>query len=174
MATDATGNCKKQFKTAINARNNPISRAGVDEAIAVRSMWPFSLGPLPMAPGGLQFLAIAVEHSTKMGGSQTHELKKMQAVGKVMYGRYVTFSPITEHMEIMHYIEKQLVRSQQGWVDNLAKELWVHRTLPRNSQEETPFSLTYGSEAVVPIVEATDDRGRTQETTKKGKEIPPH
>ncbi|GJU69229.1 reverse transcriptase domain-containing protein [Tanacetum coccineum] len=82
-----------------------------------------------------------------------------------------SFSPITEHMEIMHYIEKQLVRSQQSWVDNLAKELWVHRTLPRNSQEETPFSLTYGSEAIVPIVEATDDMGRTQETTKKGKEI---
>ncbi|GJU52593.1 reverse transcriptase domain-containing protein [Tanacetum coccineum] len=67
--------------------------------------------------------------------------------------------------------KKQLVRSQQSWVDNLAKELWVHRTLPRNSQEETPFSLTYGSEAIVPIVEATDDRGRTQETIKKGKEI---
>ncbi|GJZ50592.1 reverse transcriptase domain-containing protein [Tanacetum coccineum] len=44
-------------------------------------------------------------------------------------------------------------------------------TLLRNSQEETPFSLTYGSEAVVPIVKATDDRGRMQETTKKGKEI---
>ncbi|GJR19907.1 reverse transcriptase domain-containing protein [Tanacetum coccineum] len=82
-----------------------------------------------------------------------------------------TFSPIMEYMQIMHYIEKQLVQSQQGWVDNLAKELWVHRTLLRNSQEETPFSLTYGFKAVVPIVEATDDRGRTQETTKKGKEI---
>ncbi|GKB79691.1 reverse transcriptase domain-containing protein [Tanacetum coccineum] len=55
--------------------------------------------------------------------------------------------------------------------NNLAKELWVHRTVPRNSQEETPFSLTYGFEVVVPIVEATDDKGRMQETTKKGKEI---
>ncbi|GJZ64544.1 reverse transcriptase domain-containing protein [Tanacetum coccineum] len=82
-----------------------------------------------------------------------------------------TFSPITKHMEIMHYIEKQLVRSQQSWVDNLAKELWIHRTLSRNNQEKTLFSLTYSSKAVVPIVEATDDRGRTQETTKKGKEI---
>ncbi|GKD86062.1 reverse transcriptase domain-containing protein [Tanacetum coccineum] len=82
-----------------------------------------------------------------------------------------SFSPITEHMEIMHYIEKRLVQSQQSWVDNLAKELWVHRTLPRNSQEETPFSLTYVSKAVVPTAEATDDRGRKQETTKKGKKI---
>ncbi|GJV82164.1 reverse transcriptase domain-containing protein [Tanacetum coccineum] len=48
-----------------------IWKAGADGAIAVRSTWPFShwgihiLGPLPMAPGGLQFLAIAVEHSIK-------------------------------------------------------------------------------------------------------------
>ncbi|GJY30369.1 hypothetical protein Tco_0413864 [Tanacetum coccineum] len=48
-----------------------IRKAGTDGAIAVGSTWPFShwgihiLGPLPMAPGGLQFLAIAVEHSKK-------------------------------------------------------------------------------------------------------------
>ncbi|GJV25025.1 reverse transcriptase domain-containing protein [Tanacetum coccineum] len=72
-------------------------------------------------------------------------------------------------MEIMHHIERQLTRSQQGWVDNLAKTLWIHRTLPRNSQKETPFSLTYGSEAVIPIIETTNDRGRVQKATK-GKE----
>ncbi|GJU70454.1 reverse transcriptase domain-containing protein [Tanacetum coccineum] len=77
-----------------------------------------------------------------------------------------SFSPITEHMEIMHHIEKQLTQSQQGWVDNLAYTLWIHRTLLRNSQKETPFSLTYGSKAVIPIIEATDDRGRVQKATK--------
>ncbi|GKE23374.1 reverse transcriptase domain-containing protein [Tanacetum coccineum] len=80
-----------------------------------------------------------------------------------------SFSPVTEHLEIMHHIEKQITRSQQGLVDNLAKTLWIHRTLPRNSLKEIPFSLTYGSEAVIPIIEATDDRGRVQKATK-GKE----
>ncbi|GJV48248.1 reverse transcriptase domain-containing protein [Tanacetum coccineum] len=48
--------------------------------------------------------------------------------------------------------------------------LWIHRTLLRNNQKETPFSLTYGSEAIIPIVEsnvAKDDRGRTKEVTKR-------
>ncbi|GJZ93754.1 putative ribonuclease H-like domain-containing protein [Tanacetum coccineum] len=80
-----------------------------------------------------------------------------------------SFSPVTEHLEIMHHIEKQITQSQQGLVDNLAKTLWIHRTLPRNSLKEIPFSLTYGSEAVIPIIEATDDRGRVQKATK-GKE----
>ncbi|GJU17058.1 reverse transcriptase domain-containing protein [Tanacetum coccineum] len=156
--------CKEQSATR---------KARADEAITVGSTWPFShwgihiLGPLLMAPRVCRFgvprmISLKEEKHFKEGtlADFCKGLKITQ-----------TFSPITEHMEIMHYIEKQPVRSQQGWVDNLAKELWVHRTLPRNSQEETPFSLTYGSEAVVPIVEATDDRGRTQETTKKCKEI---
>ncbi|GJZ93385.1 reverse transcriptase domain-containing protein [Tanacetum coccineum] len=79
-------------------------------------------------------------------------------------------------MEIMNHIEKQLTRRQHGWVDDLAQVLWVHRTLPRNSQKETPFSLTYGSEAITPITKnsvAKDDKGRTKEVTKKkeGKEV---
>ncbi|GKC32014.1 reverse transcriptase domain-containing protein [Tanacetum coccineum] len=80
-----------------------------------------------------------------------------------------SFSPVTEHMEIMNHIEKKLTRSQQGWVDNLAKTLCIHRTLLSNSQKETPFSLTYDSEAVIPIIEATDDKERVQKATK-GKE----
>ncbi|GKC75131.1 reverse transcriptase domain-containing protein [Tanacetum coccineum] len=72
-----------------------------------------------------------------------------------------SFSLITEHAEIMNHIEKKLAQSQQGWVDNLAQVLWIHRTLPRNSQKETPFSLTYGSEAIILISETNvtkDDR----------------
>nr|GEW01546.1 reverse transcriptase domain-containing protein [Tanacetum cinerariifolium] len=81
-----------------------------------------------------------------------------------------------EHMEIMNHIEKKLARTQQGWVDDLAQVLWVHRTLPRNSQKETPFSLTYGSEAIIPIPKndvAKDDRGRIKEVdnTRGNKEI---
>ncbi|GJT81490.1 reverse transcriptase domain-containing protein [Tanacetum coccineum] len=80
------------------------------------------------------------------------------------------FFPITEHMEIMNHIKKQLARSQQGWVDDIAQVPWVYRTLPRNSQKETPFSLTYGSEAIIPIPEnnvTKDDRGRIKEVDKK-------
>ncbi|GKG21150.1 reverse transcriptase domain-containing protein [Tanacetum coccineum] len=76
----------------------------------------------------------------------------------------------TYRNEIISRIEKQLTRSQQGWVDDLPQVLWIHRTLPRNNQKETPFSLTYGSEAIIPTVKsnvAKDDRGRTKEVTKR-------
>ncbi|GJT98963.1 hypothetical protein Tco_1094481 [Tanacetum coccineum] len=73
-------------------------------------------------------------------------------------------------MEIISKIKKQLTRSQQGWVDDLPQVLWIHITLPRNNQNKTLFSLTYGSEAIISTVEsnvAKDYRGRTKEVTKR-------
>ncbi|GKA12890.1 hypothetical protein Tco_0692436, partial [Tanacetum coccineum] len=43
-------------------------------------------------------------------------------------------------------------------------------TLPRNNQDETPFSLTYGSEAIILTVKsimAKVGRGRAKEVTKR-------
>ncbi|GJY06982.1 hypothetical protein Tco_0374036 [Tanacetum coccineum] len=94
-----------------------------------------------------------------MGGSQTHNCKKGRAGGKVCMGIY--------SVQIRSTSDDQLKRRKTLQRGDIRRLL----TLPRNSQEETPFSLTYGSEAVVPIAEAIDDMGRTQETTKKGKEI---
>ncbi|GJX60486.1 reverse transcriptase domain-containing protein [Tanacetum coccineum] len=129
-------------------------------AIAAGNAWPFShwgvniLGPLSTAPGGLKFLAVAIEHSTKW-----IEAKPLTTVSARHVERFVweyvvcrfgvpqiisskddkhfkegifadlckglkitqSFSPITEHMEIMSRIEKQLARSQQGWVDGLSQ-----------------------------------------------------
>ncbi|GJZ76883.1 reverse transcriptase domain-containing protein [Tanacetum coccineum] len=164
----AIQDCKKCKEESI------IRKVRTSRAIAVGSTWPFShwgihiIGRLPMAPEGLQFLAIVVEQSTK-SKEEKHFKEGMFADLCKELKITQSFSPITEHMEIMHHIGRQLTRSQQGWVDNLAKTLWIHRTLPKNSEKETPFSLTYGSEAVILIIKTTDDRGRVQKSTK-GKE----
>jgi len=36
-------------------------------------------------------------------------------------------------------------------VDKLPYVLWVYRTTPQRSTGETPFSMTYGFEAVIPL-----------------------
>nr|GEU67046.1 hypothetical protein [Tanacetum cinerariifolium] len=41
-------------------------------------------------------------------------------------------------------------REKAGWADELPNVLWAHRTLIKQSNKETPFSLTYSSEAVIP------------------------
>nr|GEW09864.1 reverse transcriptase domain-containing protein [Tanacetum cinerariifolium] len=38
-----------------------------------------------------------------------------------------------------------------GWVDELPNVIWAHRTSIKQRNGETPFSLTYGSEAVISV-----------------------
>ncbi|KAL5569292.1 hypothetical protein UlMin_025867 [Ulmus minor] len=38
-----------------------------------------------------------------------------------------------------------------AWVEELPRVLWAYRTTSRTSTGETPFSMTYGTEAVLPV-----------------------
>ncbi|XP_021996330.1 uncharacterized protein LOC110893533 [Helianthus annuus] len=44
----------------------------------------------------------------------------------------------------------RLGRKQKGWLEELPFVLWAYRTTPKVCNRETPFSLTYGTEAVIP------------------------
>jgi len=51
---------------------------------------------------------------------------------------------------ILSNLKKRLSNLKGGWYDELQPVLWAYRTTPRRSTGETPFSLVYGMEAVVP------------------------
>ncbi|XP_071727467.1 uncharacterized protein [Rutidosis leptorrhynchoides] len=52
--------------------------------------------------------------------------------------------------DIVAGIKAILGKHRQGWVDELQHVLWAHRTTLKDSTNETPFSLVYGTEAVIP------------------------
>ena len=52
---------------------------------------------------------------------------------------------------IVHGLKKRLDDTKRKWVDELPHVLWTYRTTPRRSMGETPFSMTYGSKAVIPL-----------------------
>ena len=61
-----------------------------------------------------------------------------------------------EHAEaankaIVAGLKKRLDDTKGRWVDELPHVLWTYRTTPRRSTWETPFSMTYGIEAIIPI-----------------------
>ncbi|GJY53456.1 reverse transcriptase domain-containing protein [Tanacetum coccineum] len=121
------------------------------EAIAVGNVWPFShwrvsiLGPLPMAPGGLKFLAIAIEHSTKW-----IEAKPLTTVNARHVERFV-----------WEYVR----------IENHTIFLPHHRTHGDNkkNREATNSKPTRmgGRFTSVESNVAKDDRGRTKEVTKR-------
>nr|GFD33901.1 reverse transcriptase domain-containing protein [Tanacetum cinerariifolium]GFD33928.1 reverse transcriptase domain-containing protein [Tanacetum cinerariifolium] len=47
-------------------------------------------------------------------------------------------------------IKAHLGEGNKNWVEELPHVLWTHRTMIKSSHGDTPFSLTYGTEAVIP------------------------
>ncbi|KAI3829138.1 hypothetical protein L1987_03254 [Smallanthus sonchifolius] len=68
-------------------------------------------------------------------------------------------------------IKTRLATKGSSWVEEIPSVLWAHRTTPKTSNGETPFSLTYGHEAVIPVeigiptmsMTATNGRDNDQE-----------
>ena len=51
----------------------------------------------------------------------------------------------------MSGLKKRLDDAKGRWVEELPHVLWAYRTTPRRSTRETPFSMSYGAEVVIPI-----------------------
>jgi len=48
-------------------------------------------------------------------------------------------------------IKKQLEKEKGGWVDKLPFALWAYRTIHKTATGHIPFSVAYGSEAMIPV-----------------------
>uniref|UniRef100_A0A2N9FSE9 RNase H type-1 domain-containing protein n=1 Tax=Fagus sylvatica TaxID=28930 RepID=A0A2N9FSE9_FAGSY len=59
--------------------------------------------------------------------------------------------PKASNKTVLDGIKKRLEDAKGRWVEELPNVLWTFRTTPRRSTGETPFSLAYGSEAVIPL-----------------------
>ena len=51
----------------------------------------------------------------------------------------------------MNGLKKRLDDAKEKWVQELPTVLWTYQITPRRSTGETPFSMTYGVEAVIPL-----------------------
>ncbi|XP_057720739.1 uncharacterized protein LOC130935159 [Arachis stenosperma] len=52
---------------------------------------------------------------------------------------------------ILSGLKKRLDNKKGAWADELASVLWSYRTTEQSSTKETPFRLTYGVDAVIPV-----------------------
>ncbi|MGV7343236.1 hypothetical protein PJI17_31555, partial [Mycobacterium kansasii] len=52
---------------------------------------------------------------------------------------------------IKDHLKTKLKKAKGKWAEELPFVLWAYRTTAQSSTGETPFSLSYGSEAMVPV-----------------------
>ncbi|GJU28626.1 reverse transcriptase domain-containing protein [Tanacetum coccineum] len=55
-----------------------------------------------------------------------------------------------ENRSLGEGIKARLGEGNKNWLEELPHILWAHRTMIKSSNDDTPFSLTYGTEAVIP------------------------
>ncbi|GKB00691.1 reverse transcriptase domain-containing protein [Tanacetum coccineum] len=119
---------------------------------SIMTPWPFYqwgvdiLGPLPQATGRVKFVIVAIDYFTKW-----IEAKPLARITGKEVIRFVLDNKICRFglPKIIVTDNGTLGRDRAGWVDELPNVLWAYRTSIKQSNGETPFSLTYGSDAVI-------------------------
>ena len=70
--------------------------------------------------------------------------------GSVSYPQINGMTEVTNR-NLLTGLKKRLDEAKGNWVEELYPVLWAERTTPKKATGETPFSLAYGMEAVVPV-----------------------
>ncbi|GJY93377.1 reverse transcriptase domain-containing protein [Tanacetum coccineum] len=146
--------------------HRPIPRQPQQELTPITSPWPFHkwgidiAGPFPVAAGGLKFLIVAIDYFTKWTRAKrrhNHRIRHWREI-KPYSKRFVFLKTPTRPMfgerranrSLGEGIKARLDRHKGRWVEELSHVLWAHRTTIKVSTGDTPFSLVYGTEAVIP------------------------
>ena len=85
------------------------------------------------------------------------------AVGQVVYrGRHkagvrVRRAPQTNgqvesaNRILLRRLKRRLEKAKGTWAKKVPRIVWAYHTTPQSSTKETPFSLVYGSDAMIPV-----------------------
>ena len=73
----------------------------------------------------------------------------------------------------MNNLKKRLDLNKERWGEELHGVMWAYRMIPHTATQETPFSLSYGVEAVIPaeIEVPSKRRGICLENTELNEEL---
>ena len=52
---------------------------------------------------------------------------------------------------LLRGLKRRLEKAKGAWAEEVPKIVWAYHTTPQSSTMETPFSLVYGSDAMIPV-----------------------
>ncbi|GJZ04186.1 reverse transcriptase domain-containing protein [Tanacetum coccineum] len=124
------------------------------------------LGPLSKALGKVKFVIVAIYYSTKWIEAKPLARMTGKEVKKFVWGNIICrfglpkiivtdngtnfINDPFKSWSLMEGIKTRLGQKRKGWVDELPNVLWAHRTSLKTNNGETPYCLTFKSEAVIP------------------------
>ncbi|GAU50523.1 hypothetical protein TSUD_177730 [Trifolium subterraneum] len=110
-------------------KRNVLARFGIPQAVVTDNGTQFTNKKFQ------EFLAIigTTQHFTSVEHPQTNG--QAEAANRVL----------------LRELRRRMVASKGNWTEELHNVLWSYRTTPHSTTGETPFRLTYGTEAVIPV-----------------------
>ncbi|GAU30613.1 hypothetical protein TSUD_62330 [Trifolium subterraneum] len=160
-------------------RHGDMHLAPANELKTLISPWPFAwwgmdiLGPFPTAARQVKYLIVAVDYFTKDvlarfgipqavvtdNGTQFTNKKFQEFLATIGTTQHFTS---VEHPQtngqaeaanrvLLRGLRRRMGASKGNWTEELHNVLWSYRTTPHSTTGETPFRLTYGTEAVIPV-----------------------
>nr|GEX86391.1 reverse transcriptase domain-containing protein [Tanacetum cinerariifolium] len=153
--------------------HKPVLRNPQQKLTPITSSWPFYkwridiAGPFSEGPWKVKFLIVAMDYFTKW----IEEKPVATIIGNQLWGdpfkdwceklcirqhfAYVKHSQINGLVEKANHslgegIKARLDARSKKRIEELPHVLWAHRTMIKSSNRDTPFSLTYETEAVSP------------------------
>ncbi|XP_071699861.1 uncharacterized protein [Rutidosis leptorrhynchoides] len=147
--------------------HTPINISPRRNMIPIHAAWPFCkrgidiVGPFPRGIRNVKFLVVAIDYFIKWV-----EVKPLSTITGQKILTFVWEDIVCRGLpqeipqankqvevtnrDIIAGIKARLGKHRQGWVDELQHILWAQRKIPKDSTNETPFILVYGTEAVIP------------------------
>ncbi|XP_075106918.1 uncharacterized protein LOC142179924 [Nicotiana tabacum] len=87
-------------------------------------------------------------------GSKITEFFQSWQIKRITSSPYHPMSSVQAELTnkiIINNLKKRLEKSKGNWPEELPGVLWAYRTTSKIATGETPFSLVYGSEALIPV-----------------------
>ncbi|KAK1404815.1 hypothetical protein POM88_004420 [Heracleum sosnowskyi] len=133
---------------------------------SMMSPWPFSIwginliGELPTAKGVLSMLWFGIPYKLVSDNGKQFDGKEVRKLCddlKIKKDFATVYNPQsngkTEDVNkiIKHTLKTKLEENKGNWPEELQMVLWSYNTTPRSTTGESPFMLSYGFEAMVPV-----------------------
>ncbi|XP_020989763.1 uncharacterized protein LOC107471113 [Arachis duranensis] len=154
MMKDSKEFVRKCVKCQENAN---FHKAPATELSLLTSSRPFAqwgvdlLGPFPVGSRQVKYLIVAIDYYTKW-----IEAEPLASDNSIRYPEVVISDNGTQFtdkkfVEFLAGLKKRLDKKKGAWADELASVLLSYRTTEQLSTGETPFRLTYGVDAMIPV-----------------------
>ncbi|GJX94982.1 reverse transcriptase domain-containing protein [Tanacetum coccineum] len=143
--------------------HKPVPRNPQEKLNPITSPWPFYkwgidiAGPFPEGPGKVKFLIVAMDYFTKWIEAKPEKLyptmgNNFGTTPSKIGVKHPQTNGLVEraNRSLGEGIKARLGKDNKNWLEEISHVLWAHRTMIKSSNGDTPFSLTYGTEAVIP------------------------